>query len=242
MGVLLAVNKVFKALTGPLGILEDWASEPLKRWENQREQANRDREVEREIRQQTGVETVKSELRRQEAEHSANLEIRMQTEIARINAETEQWRKDQEFQRMKDVAEAVTQYRERLTELQINTIRAIGNMDIELRSKAQDLILTKTREYKALQDQAQKDAEAEFERILDKFSSNERIMDIMITNAQKKLASVIDGTSQFLLGLNEDIQKMNNNIDMITQSGQAFIDRQIESQFKGLSLPNDNIG
>lgn len=242
MGVLLAVNKVFKALTGPLGILEDWASEPLKRWENQREQANRDREVEREIRQQTGVETVKSELRRQEAEHSANLEIRMQTEIARINAETEQWRKDQEFQRMRDVAEAVTQYRERLTELQINTIRAIGNMDIELRSKAQDLILTKTREYKALQDQAQKDAEAEFERILDKFSSNERIMDIMITNAQKKLASVIDGTSQFLLGLNEDIQKMNNNIDMITQSGQAFIDRQIESQFKGLSLPNDNIG
>lgn len=242
MGVLLAVNKVFKALTGPLGILEDWASEPLKRWENQREQANRDREVEREIRQQTGVETVKSELRRQEAEHSANLEIRMQTEIARINAETEQWRKDQEFQRMKDVAEAVTQYRERLTELQINTIRAIGNMDIELRSKAQDLILTKTREYKALQDQAQKDAEAEFERILDKFSSNERIMDIMITNAQKKLASVIDGTSQFLLGLNEDIQKMNNTIDMITQSGQAFIDRQIESQINSLSLPNGNIG
>ena len=95
-----------------------------------------------------------------------------------------------------------------LTELQLNTIRAIGNMDIELRAKAQDLILSKTREYKALQDQAQKDAEAEFERILDKFSGNERIMDIMITNAQKKLASVIDGTSQFLLGLNEDIQKM----------------------------------
>ena len=241
MGFLAVVGKVFKACTGPLGILEDWATEPLKRWENEREQANRDHEVEREIRQQTGVETVKSELRRQEAEHNASLEIRMQTEIARINAETEQWTKDQEFQRMKDVAEAVTQYRERLTELQLNTIRAIGNMDIELRAKAQDLILTKTREYKALQDQAQKDAEAEFERILDKFSGNERIMDIMITNAQKKLASVIDGTSQFLLGLNEDIQKMNHNIDMITQSGQAFIDRQIESQFNSLSLPNGNI-
>ena len=241
MGFLTVVGKVFKACTGPLGILEDWATEPLKRWENEREQTNRDREVEREIRQQTGVETVKSELRSQEAEHNASLEIRMQTEIARINAETEQWTKDQEFQRMKDVAEAVTRYRERLTELQLNTIRAIGNMDIELRAKAQDLILSKTREYKALQDQAQKDAEAEFERILDKFSGNERIMDIMITNAQKKLASVIDGTSQFLLGLNEDIQKMNHNIDMITQSGQAFIDRQIESQFNSLSLPNGNI-
>lgn len=65
-------------------------------------------------------------------------------------------------------------------------------------------------------------------------------MDIMITNAQKKLASVIDGTSQFLLGLNDDIQKMNNNIDLITRSGQAFIDRQIDSQFNSLSLSNKN--
>lgn len=240
MGILTVVGKVFKAVTGPLGVLEDWANEPLKRWANERDQANRAREVERDIRRQTGVETVKSELRRQEAEHKASLEIRMQTEIARINAETEQWAKDQEFQRMKDVAEAVTQYSKRLNELQLNTIRAIGNMDIELRAKAQDLILSKTREYKTLQDQAQKDAEAEFERILDKFSDNERIMDIMITSAQKKLASVIDGTSQFLLGLNEDIQKMNSNIDMITKSGQAFINRQI-SQFNSLSLPNGNI-
>lgn len=240
MGILAVVGKVFKACTGPLGVLEDWAKEPLKHWENAREQSNRNREVERQIRQQTGVETVKSELRRKEAEHNASLEIRMQTEIARINAETEQWAKDQEFQRMKDVAEAVIHYREKLTELQLNTIHAIGNMDIELRAKAQNLILTKTREYKALQDQAQKDAEEEFERILNKFSGNERILDIMINSAQKKLASVIDSTSLFLVGLNEDIQKMNHNIDMIAQSGQAFIDRQIESQFNSLSSPNGN--
>ena len=241
MGFLSMIGSVFKAVTGPLGILEDWAREPLNRWENEREQKNRDREVERAIREQTGVETVKSELRRKEAEHKANLEIRMQTEIHRINAETEQWAKDKEFQRMKDVAEAVINYRERLTTLQLNTIRAIGNMDIELRSKAQDLILAKTREYKALQDQAQKDAEGEFERILRIFSGNERIMNIMIDSAQKKLASVVDSTSQFLLGLNEDIQRMNHTIDLITQSGQNFIDRQIESQFNSLSLPNGSI-
>lgn len=240
MGVLLAVSKVFKAVTSPLGVLEDWAKEPLKRWENDREQKNRDREVERKIREQTGVETVKSELRRKEATHKADLEIRMQTEIERINAETEQWTKDKEFERMKDVAEAVTRYRERLTDLQLKTIRAIGDMDIELREKAQNLILTKTKEYKALQDKAQQDAEAEFERIIDKFSGNEKIMDIMINSAQKKLASVIDGTSQFLIGLNDDIQRMNHNIDLITQSGQAFIDRQIESQFNTLSLPTQD--
>ena len=57
MGVLTCVGKVFKVITGPLGILEDWAKEPLKRWENERKQSNCNREVERIIRQQTGVET-----------------------------------------------------------------------------------------------------------------------------------------------------------------------------------------
>lgn len=212
----------------------------MKRWENERKQSNCNREVERIIRQQTGVETVKYQLKKEEAEYNASLQIRMQTEIVRINSETDQWVKDQEFQRMKDVAEAVTRYRERLTQLQYGIIKAIGDMQIDLREKAQDLILAKTREYKALQDLAQKDAEAEFERILDKFSSNERIMDIMITSAQKKLASVIDSTSQFLVGLNEDILNMNRNIDAITQKGQDFIDKQIENQY-GQTLPNNNI-
>lgn len=240
MGVLSFVGKIFKTMTGPLGVLEDWATEPLKRWENKREQDNLDRDVERKIREQTGVESVKSKLKREEAELNANLQIRMQTEITRINAETEQWTKDKEFQRMKDVADAVVNYRERLMELQLNAIRAIGNMDIELRSKAQNLILEKTKEYKALQDQAQKDAESDFERIIEKFSGNERIMDIMIDSAQKKLASVIDGTSQFLLSLNDDIQRMNQTIDVITQSGQKFIDSQINRQFNSFSSSQSN--
>lgn len=50
MGALKTVSAILKACGGPIDILEDWAREPLKRWENEREQVNRDREVEREIR------------------------------------------------------------------------------------------------------------------------------------------------------------------------------------------------
>lgn len=76
----------------------------------------------------------------EEAEHQAELEIKMQTEIKRINAETEQWAKDKEFQRMVDLSKAVVNYRKALTDLQMNTIRSIGSMSIELREKAQNLI------------------------------------------------------------------------------------------------------
>ncbi len=246
MGFLSFVKSVGNALTKPIEVLSDWASEPLKRWENKRDQENKDRDVERIIRQETGKEKVLSQIRRQEAreaselrrieaEEDANLQIRMQTEINKINAETEQWTKDQEFKRMKAVADAVIEYKMKLTELQTNTISTIGSMSIELRAKAQELILTKTQEYRAIQDQAVKDAEDEFERIESKFAGNERIYNIMITASEEKLSSVIKSTSKFLEALSEDIQNLNKSIDQITQSGQKFIDRQIENQFNRLS-------
>lgn len=236
MGKVAIISKVFKDLGAPVDLLEDWAREPLKRWENKRDQSNKYADVEREIRRQTGVETVKSELRQKEAEQRANLKIRMATEINRINAETEQWTKDKEFARLKDVTEAVIRYKERLTEIQVGMVESIGSMSIELREKAQNLILEKTTQYKAIQDKAQADAEDEFSRILEKFSGNERIMDIMINASQKKLASVIDNTSNFLAGLNDDIKCMNANIDAITRKGQEFIDTNL-SHFDTLSLP-----
>ncbi len=235
MGKLKLISQIFKDLGSPVDILEDWAREPLKRWENDRQQRNKDADVERNIRQQTGVENVKSEIRQKEAEQKANLKIRMATEINRINAETEQWTKDKDFALQKDVTEAVIRYKERLTEIQVGMVEAIGSMSIELREKAQNLILEKTTQYKAIQDKAQVDAENEFSRIIDKFSNNELIMNIMIDASQKKLASVIDSTSSFLAGLNEDIKSMNANIDAITRKGQEFIDNNL-SHFDKLSF------
>ena len=127
--------------------------------------------------------THNAELQMEVADHQAELEIKMQTEINRINAETEQWAKDKEFHRMVELSKAVVNYRKALTDLQTNTIRSIGSMSIELRDKAQNLILSKTREFMLLQSQAQKEAEGDFERIMEKFSGNERIFNIMIDSA-----------------------------------------------------------
>lgn len=166
-----------------------------------------------------------------------DLEIKMQTEINRINVQLQEWQKDEQFNRMSKITEAVMTYQEKLTDLNICAIRKIGDMDIELREKAQDLILRKTYQYKELQDRAQKDAEDEFERILTKFSSNQRVLDIMINAAELKLVSVIDNSAKFLEELNIDIQMMNKNIDRLTSEGQSFIKDQLK-QFK-LNSPND---
>lgn len=220
---------IWKVVTGPLGVLENWANEPLKRWEHNRQELAKDRDVERRIREATGVEEVKARIRKDLDKNQADLQIRMQTEINRVNAETEQWTKDKEFDRMQKVAEAMSNYQERLMTLNLRTVRAIGEMDIELRSKAQALILEKTKEYLNIQNKASYDAENEFERILDKFGGNERILNIMISNSEKKLASIIDATSKFLDELSLDIQNMNQNIDRLIQDGHAHALRQLES-------------
>lgn len=230
---------IWKAVTSPLGILDEWASEPLKRWEHKRNEESKDRDVERHIREQVGVEEAKARLQSELDENRASLEIRMQTEINRINAETEQWTKDKEFERMHRVADAIAQYQERLTELNIRTVRAIGEMDIELRSKAQALVLEKTQQYLAIQNKASADAEAEFERIIDKFSGNERVLSIMISNSDKKLAAIIDATTKFMDELSIDIQNMNGNIDRLIQMGHEHMLKQLD-KFNTISNPIQN--
>ena len=115
-------------------------------------------------------------------------------------------------------------------------------MDIELRSKAQALILEKTQEYLTIQNKATADAESEFERILEKFSGNDRIQNIMISNSEKKLASIIDTTSKFLDELSLDIQNMNQNIDRLIQDSHAHTLRQLESFNKSAHSVTNRIG
>lgn len=235
------IYKIWKSITGPLGVLENWANEPLNRWQHQRTEQSKDKDVERRIREQTGVAEVNSRLQQQNDEHRVSLEIRMQTEINRINAETEQWSKDQEFIRMQRVADAMAQYQERLTSLNLQTVRAIGEMDIELRSKAQALILEKTNEYRNIQSLATRDAEEEFERILKKFSSNERVLNIMISNSDKKLAAIVDSTTRFMEELSIDIQNMNKNIDNLIQIGHEHTLRQLDKFNSPLKSENTTI-
>lgn len=231
------VRNMFQTITSPLGVLEDWAKEPLRSFENSRQQKNADRELDRRIREQTEVGRIESEIRMAEETHKADLAIRMQTEVTRINVEIEEWQKDQQFERMKKVTEAVAHYQKHLNELNISTIRAIGEMDIELREKAQNLVLAKVMEFRKLQDAAQIQAAAEFDSIEEKYSTNERIKSIMISASERKLVSIIENCEKFMQSLSLDILAMSKNIDQLTSRGQDFIVAQL-SQFNQIGNPS----
>ena len=237
MGVTSVIGKVFKTVTGPLGVLEDWAKEPLKRWENNRQQQNADRAVERRIREQTGVESVKSQLRREEAEHLVSLEIKMQTDIARINAETEQWAKDKEAARSKELAEAAIEFIKQSGKLLSDIQSEFGNMNLELREKAQNFILEKTREFKAEAKEAFIDSMEEVKMIKENFPDDKEMEKMYIEDSRDRYRSFFTTTTEFIVNLKDELKNMNQSIDRLTISGQNNINRIINSFSSTMALP-----
>ena len=240
MGITSVIGKVFKTATGPLGVLEDWATEPLKRWENNRQQQNADREVERRIREQTGVESVKSQLRREEAEHQVSLEIKMQTDIARINAETEQWAKDKEAARAKELAEAAIEFIKQSGKLLSDIQSEFGNMNLELREKAQNFILEKTREFKAEAKEAFIDSMEEVKMIKENFPDDKEMEKMYIEDSRDRYRSFFTTTTEFIVNLKDELKNMNQSIDRLTISGQNNINRIINSFSSTMALPQSD--
>lgn len=180
MSILDKLAKLGDIILKPVEVLTDWAKEPLKKREHERHETTRQRQYEREEQtrkteheRNVELETLKirtdSEIRIKEKELDAALKseekeletalsIKKETEIKKILIELDEWKKDQEIQRMERVSEAIMRYQEQLTKLNVNATNAIGHMQLELRERAQELVYEKTLKYKELQDLALEEA------------------------------------------------------------------------------------
>ncbi|MDE2724370.1 MAG: hypothetical protein OXI59_13435 [Gemmatimonadota bacterium] len=240
MNFLNMFDKLDDIIYKPIELITNWASEPLKSREHKRREQSADRELQREIERKTAKQKITSEIKMKERELEANIEIKKETKVVRIIAELEEWKKDQDFKRMKDVSEAIIKYQKALTQLNVDTANDIGNMQIDLREKAQNLVYEKTIKYKELQDTAMKDAREDLKRIETDFPDNEAAQKILNKAVEDRLENIINVARNFLQELNDDIRSINRNIDLLTDSGQKFIERHL-SQFHALGFSDEEI-
>ncbi|MGI6446035.1 MAG: hypothetical protein ACOX2I_10075 [Candidatus Ozemobacteraceae bacterium] len=217
MGFFDMFDKLDDIIYKPIEAITDWAKEPLKRWEHKRD-----------LEKQTALINAESENRIKENEASVDLAIKQETEIKRILVEIDEYKKDKEFERMKAVSEAIMKYQQELTKLNVNAINAIGHMQLDLREKAQALVYDKTIKYKELQDSAFGEAAEDLKRIENDFSDNEIAKEILIKAVDKRLANIIDTAHNFLLELNADIKLLNQNISILADKGQIFIEQHLD--------------
>lgn len=229
-------DKLDDIIYAPVKLATDWASEPLRRWEYQREIGKIN--IDAENKQKEKEYNLNLELKRQEAD--IDLQIKKETEIVRIIAEIEECRKDSEFERMKAVSEAMMRLQRELTQLNVDAINMIGSIQLGLRKQAQDLVYERTIKYKELQDAAMQEAMKDLMRIEKEFGDNELSKKILINAVDQRLANIINTAHNFLLELNSDIKLLNQNIDILTSSGQKFIERHL-SQFHSLGFSKEEI-
>lgn len=226
-------------ISKPVEVLCDWASEPLKTRSHERGEASRQSEHERSIDSMTAQaksaheikvkeKELESELRSKEKELDVDLEVRRVREIEAAIAEIQEWKKEKEFERMERTTAAIAHYLEQLTKLNVETINAIGHMQLELKERAQQLVYDKTLQYKELQDAAVEEAMTDLLRIESQFGDNDRAKDILVRAVDMKMGNIIDTSTRFLEELNRDIVNLNESIDRLTNQGQRFIESHLE--------------
>ena len=228
IGTGTALSKLGDILLSPVNMMCKWAEEPLNRAEYKRQEESKDKDVQREIERQIGVETGLSDQKMKELELSTSLKVKRETEIVRIITEIEQLKKDKEFDRMKLVSDAMMEYQKELTRINVETVETIGSMRIDLQRKAYELIHEKTQQYAELQDKAIQQAEKQLARIDNNPDMRESSRNILSNAVDVKLAGIITNATRFIEQLNDDMQLISKDIGLITSSGQKFIERHLE--------------
>lgn len=240
MGIFSRVGgALLNCISKPVDVLCEWATEPLKSRSHERSESSRESEHRRNMdiltaqkRSEHEIRTkemeLEHELRAKDKELDVDLEVRRVREIEKAVAEIQEWKKEKEFERMERTTAAIALYLEQLTKLNVETINAIGHMQLELKERAQQLVYEKTIQYKELQDRAIEEAMNDFIKIEEKFGENERAKDILIRAVDTKMGNIIDTSTRFLEELNRDIVSLNQSIDRLTNQGQKFIENHLE--------------
>lgn len=251
MNLLHKLSRLGDMVLKPIEAMTDWAKEPLRKWDHERNENAKEAEHRRNVEFETTKVKTEAELRIKENSAKLELELRQktfdtdlaikkETEINKILTELDEWKKDQEIQRMERVSESIMRYQEQLTKLNVNATSAIGHMQLELRERAQELVYDKTLKYKELQDLALKEAMIDLEKIETNFSNNEVAKNLLTKAVDKKLSNIIDTAQNFLIELNNDIKLLNQSINLLTERGQSFIENHL-SHFHVAELPMNEI-
>ena len=229
MGLLNMFDKLDDIIYEPIKLLTDWAREPIerkKRRDERQTEADRD---ERRAKHEAEAEIRKSELK-----------IRGETEVVRILADIEEMKKDREFARMKQVSAAIMKYQRHLTRLNVEAAYSIGSMQLDLKARAQTLVLEKTQRYKELQDEAYQVAMRDIARLEDELGQEHPAYTMMLGHIDGRLSQIIETAGKFLDELNNDIRLINGSIQLLTENGQEFIQRHL-SQFHQLRFTESTL-
>lgn len=166
-------------------------------------------------------------------------EAEINAEIRRWNAEIDQMINEQEDARRDRLVESIKRYQIDLANASRDIVNSIGVMSLELREKANNMVLEKTKEYKAIQDEAKKQSMIELKEAKDMFFEDDPdTYAMMRDNILEERRSMIDMAGRFIIELSEDIKRLNANTDELMKMGMNNVSAYLKPMANALGTNN----
>ena len=256
--ILSMFDKLDDIVYKPVEALCNWINEPLKRSASKREAAAKqqtaDIESKRSAQQHSqqmaasrqaadavaADKRLESELRKEElkAQNAAIKEQgEIQAQIRKWNAEIDQMISEQEDARRDKLVESIKRYQIDLANASRDIVNSIGLMSLELREKAHNMVLEKTKEYKAIQDEAKKQSMLELKEAKDMFFIDDPDTYAMLRDhIFEERSTMVDMAGRFITELSEDIKRLNENCDYLMREGMKNVNANLKPLANALNV------
>ena len=209
MAFLDMFDKLDDIIYAPVNSICEWTKEPLRRWEHKREMDTRQHEAE--------VEAYS-------AREAAKLEVdtrRWHEEINELIAENQQRRNE-------ELVESLKRYQMDVANTTKDIVESLGQMSLDLRERANNLLQEKTREYKAIQDEAKKQSIEELAEAKEMFGeSDPETYRMMVSTIMAERKAMIDIAQNFMKELAEDFKRLNQNTDALLKMGMDNVNKYL---------------
>lgn len=211
MALLDMFDKLDDIIYKPIETACEWIKEPLRNFESKR-QLKAERE-----KTEIALHRQEEEMRLKQLD--AEKTLKLEQARARAYVELDNLAADSQLARNTAMVEAIKRYKEDLARVTQEIIQNVGMMNLELRSRANDMLLAKTRDYKALQDEAIEKADKRLLEIQDRYGNNERVRIRMEDAVIDQMTAIIGHADKFMEELSADLRKINDTIQVLTEHG-----------------------
>lgn len=213
--LLKFIDKLDDIIYEPIKLTCDYLRQPMQNWDAAREQERV--AFEQKMQQEMALFEIDLDYKRTD---------RQAYERER-NAQIDEMIKTAEKDRQQAIFEAIKQYQLDMAEAAKSMQASIGNMSLELRERAQNLVFTKTKEYTQIQKEAKHEAMEELKQITAEFPEGSNARKIMEQAVNQQLVDIITTTSDFIKGMKNDMEKIYHNIDDIGKGTIEFTQKML---------------
>lgn len=224
-------DKIDDIVYEPIHAISKWIEEPLKKFEHNRKMAEQRQAADIEMENKR----LEAEIREQDKKSTAELRLMVEER----EAEIQQMIDEHKANNLDRLVESIKRYQIDLGTASQEIIKSIGLMSIELREKANEMVLEKTKQYIAIQDEVKSKSNEELRQAKSDFGDDPIIYGDLVKQILDERRTMVDNASKFITALADDIKTINDTTNQLAQNSNDILTKVLDRAIP-VAIPVDN--